>query len=255
MKKLTVIADWAADPLLTAELGTVIEGFTNHPDNTHIFFVPSNHSTIHGAYILAQLVERTERNGRPLESVFFMGKNEGASIFNVIRLRSGIYICGMNAGFNFSMIKTKIEEVYDYKISGDGNKNEHYLRVASHLMEAQEDDLDLEETSSSIIPELDQNYIGHIDAFGIAKTTIKLSSFKGVYQINNMIPVTINDKTHKARFVSKMKDADKDELVITESLIGSPDDPYLQIGIKSKERKLNQLFGDISPGDAIYIHT
>jgi S-adenosylmethionine hydrolase len=255
MKKLTVIADWAADQLLTNELRTVITGFTNHPDSNHIYFVPTNHTTIHGAYILSQLIEREERNGRPLESVFFMGTNKSSSTFNVIRLFSGIYICGMNAELNFSMIKPKIEEIYEYKAEGNANKNELYLRVAAHLVEAQEDALDLEEIPSSVIPEIEDAYVGHIDSFNNLKTTMKLSSLKGAYEIGDSISVTIHDKAQAARFVQTMREANENEMAITGSLIGDPNDPYLQIGMKSKKSSIHDIFGIVSPGDKIHINT
>ena len=44
------------------------------------------------------------------------------------------------------------------------------------------DELELEEISANIIPELDQFYIGHIDNFGNIKTTIVEEDFKGKYE-------------------------------------------------------------------------
>ena len=71
MKKLITIADWVADTLTCQEVRTSIEGYLKNSDNASVSFVSSTPSTIHTAYLLAQLVETEARYGRPLETLLF----------------------------------------------------------------------------------------------------------------------------------------------------------------------------------------
>jgi S-adenosylmethionine hydrolase len=193
MKKLIVVSDWVDDSLTCAEFSSAVLGFLSESKNTQITFVSSTPSTIHTSFLINQIVEVEERFGRPLETVIFQNtdprlqsktkveKAQGAK-FLVIRLKSGLYLCGPNAGYDFSMVKEKIDEVFEYKDFDKGSQfrsRDLYSRVCAHLMEAMEDELDLEEVSVDVIPDLKGFYIGHIDNFGNIKTTITHEDLKG----------------------------------------------------------------------------
>lgn len=245
MKKLIVIGDVAFDHLSSAEIKIAVDGFLKDSSTPNISFVGSTPSTIHTAFLLAQIVEDIERYGRPLETVIFQNtdprlhstssieKAAGAKPV-VIRLKSGIYVLGPNSGFDYSMIKNKIEELYVYQglnEKGQFHSRDLFSRISAHLMDSLEDELELEEISTNIIPELDKYYIGHIDNFGNMKTTITANDFKGKYELNEMVTIKINNVTKKVKLVANLFGGTPGELVIYPGSSGPKENRFLEITI------------------------
>ena len=126
MKKLIVIADWAGDSLTRAEIKIAVEGFLKDSKGANLSFISSSPSTIHTSFLISQLVSDVERYGHPLETVIFQNTDprlkvyeptrnaEGASPV-VIKLKSGIYLLGPNCEYDFSLIKDKIDVIFEYK--------------------------------------------------------------------------------------------------------------------------------------------
>lgn len=245
MKKLIVVADWASDSVNCQEIRSAVGGFLKDGSHPNISFVASTPSTIHTSFIISQIVEIEERYGKPLETVIFQNtdpriqtkesvqKAKGAD-FIVIKLKSGMYLCGPNAGYDFSMQKDKIEAVYLYPGLDRGTQfrsRDLYSRVSAHLMDYMEDELDLEEADESIIPELRGNYIIHIDSYGNMKTNMSHEKLKGKYEYGDMLTITINDVKKKVKFVSNLFGGVPGELVIYPGSSGTKDDPFLEISI------------------------
>lgn len=238
MKNLIVLADWAQDGLSCQEFRSAVGGFLKDPTFLNISFVFSSPSTIHAGFLCSQIVETEERYGRPLETVIFLNVDprldgRGASLL-VIKLKTGLYLLGPNAGYNFSLIKQKIEEVFVYQGFDKGSQfrsRDFYSRVCAHLMDGMEDELELEEISSNQIPFLQGYYIGHIDNFGNIKTTITTSEFKGKYEKGETLRVVINKIEKKVRYVSGLFGGEVGELVIYPGSSGPKDDPYLEISV------------------------
>lgn len=245
MKKLIVVADWAHDSLTNQEVRTAIEGFAKKPNTLNITFVSSTPSTIHTSYLLQQLVRTEERYGRPGETVFFQNTDprvqtkdgveqaKGAE-FIVIRLKSGIYLCGPNAGYDFSLLKPSIEYVYRYPGLDKGSQfrsRDLYSRVSAHLMDEMEDELDLDEQPSNCIPELRGYFVGHIDNYGNVKTTITHEDLKGKVAIGEKVEVELNGIKKSAMYVSNLFGGVPGELVIYPGSSGDPSNPYMEISV------------------------
>jgi len=245
MKKLIVISDWVDDSLTCAEFSSAVLGFLSESKNAQITFVSSTPSTIHTSFLINQIVEVEERFGRPLETVIFQNtdprlqsktkveKAQGAK-FLVIRLKSGLYLCGPNAGYDFSMVKERIDEVFEYKDFDKGSQfrsRDLYSRVCAHLMEAIEDELDLEEVLVDVIPDLKGFYIGHIDNFGNIKTTITYEDLKGKVEYGGYIKIKIGKVIKKVRYVDNLFGGEVGELVIYPGSSGKKDNPYLEISV------------------------
>ena len=245
MKKLIVVSDWVDDSLTCAEFSSAVLGFLSESKNAQITFVSSTPSTIHTSFLINQIVEVEERFGRPLETVIFQNtdprlqsktkveKAQGAK-FLVIRLKSGLYLCGPNAGYDFSMVKERIDEVFEYKDFDKGSQfrsRDLYSRACAHLMEAMEDELDLEEVLVDVIPDLKGFYIGHIDNFGNIKTTITHEDLKGKVEYGGYIKIKIGKVVKKARYVDNLFGGEVGELVIYPGSSGKKDNPYLEISV------------------------
>lgn len=245
MKKLFVVADLAFDTLSCAEIKIAVEGFLKDSTTLDITFVGSTPSTIHTSFLVNQLVEDVERYGRPLETVIFQNtdprlhsrqsieKASGAKPV-IMKLKSGIYLLGPNSGYDFSMIKSRIEELFVYSglnEKGQFHSRDLYSRISAHLMDYLEDELELEEISTDIIPELDEFYIGHIDNFGNIKTTIITEDFKGKYEYGDIVNLKINQIVKKAKYVPNLFGGIPGELVIYPGSSGKKDNRFLEISI------------------------
>lgn len=249
MKKLTAISDWARDPLFTEQVRISIDGFIKDPAFATIHFVPVSSSSIHIAYVLAHLVEIEERNGSPLESVIYLGSAEKTPAeFIILRLISGMYICGINNQYNFSLIKHKIEEVYKYDMDSSQSSHENQWRMCAHLLESMQDDLDLEEMASSIIPDLRGHYIGYIDNYGNIKTTMRHDFFKGRYELGDTISLRIGMQTHQMIYRDHIMQDDEFSLVPSEDTF--LDNPFMNI-VNHNGRTPEELFHYPKPGMTI----
>ncbi|MCS7093372.1 MAG: SAM-dependent chlorinase/fluorinase [Patescibacteria group bacterium] len=245
MRKLVVIADWAEDSLSCAEVKIAVNGYLKVQEKADISFVASKPSTIHTSFLVNQIVEDVEIFSSPKEVVIFQNtdprlnyssptkKAEGAKAL-ILRLYSGIYVLGPNSGYDFSLIKKKIEKVYHYtgvNEEGQFHSRDLYARICAHLMNYLEDELELEEASIVEIPDLEGYYIGHIDNFGNIKTTITYEDFKGRYAYGDLVKIKINNVTKEARYVSNLFGGYPGELVIYPGSSGSKDNRFLEISV------------------------
>lgn len=251
MKKLIAIADWVSDSLSCQELRSVVEGYLKTPDGANISFITSTSSTVHIGFLLSQAIETEERYGRSQETVIIQNtdprikSNKGAE-FVILKLVSGIFVCGPNTKYNYSLIKDKIDRIYFYKglnVDSQFRSRDIYARVCAHLMDEMEDELELEQTHVSIIPQLEGDYIGHIDNFGNIKTTIKKDSLKGRYEFGDEIEITINKTKKKALYVSNLFAAWPGELVIYPGSSGPKDNPYLEVTVWQRFTEENPTTG------------
>lgn len=285
MKKLFIVSDWGHDSLSAAEVKIAIFGFLTSNIIPDITFVNSSPSTIHASFLTQQLVYSIERLGNPQETIIFQNvdpriilttKNNASDDeeniliqenFNrflhklvLMKLATGIWVFGPNAQFNFSLIKNKIEKIYYYpnfEKGGQFRSRDLYSRICAHLLEENEDRLELEEITLDAIPPLTGFYIGHIDNFGNIKTTIKKSEFKGKVEFNQKLKIKINNITQSVKYVKSLFADSPNQLIIYPGSSGDYDDPYLEISVwRTFENKDSQktglhYFNNPLPGEKI----
>lgn len=245
MKKLIIIADWAHDSLNRQEVKTAVEGFLKDNCQANISFVEATPSTIHTAFLMNQTVLTEEHYGDPLNAVVFQNtdpriqtmegvkKAKGAE-FIIVKLKSGMFLCGPNAGYDFSLIRNKIDLVFHYRGLDQGSQfrsRDLYARVSAHLMDEMEDEMELEEVPANNIPALDDHYVGHIDNHGNIKTTMTHEELKGVFEYGNTVEITLNDVKKKALYVDNLFGATPGQLVMYPGSSGTKDNPYLEISV------------------------
>ncbi len=272
MKKLIVIADYGNDSLATQEIKSSVEGFVKDSKSINISFVSSRLSTINTAFLLSQLVLTENRYGQPQETVFFVNTDpriqtkkkvpqaKGAKGV-IIRLKSGIYIIGPNAGYCFSLIKEFIQEIYYYSGLEKGSQfrsRDNYPRIIAHLMDYMEDELDLEPTDPGIIPNLREKCILHIDNYNNIKTNYTHQDLKGKFSYGDEIKVTINKTTKKAKYVDNLFGAEPGVLVIYPGSSGHRDNPFVEITIRKTFDKNDlsaskDIFNNAQPEDKVEI--
>lgn len=245
MKKLIVIADWASDSLTCQEFKSAFEGFLKINKNTSISFVSSTPSTIHTGFLLSQIVTTEERYGDPLNTVIFQNTDpriyteeaivqaKGAD-FIIVRLASNVIICGPNAGYDFSFVRSKIQKAFTYPGLDKGSQfrsRELYSRVSAHLVDGMEDEFELEEMHTNMIPGIIGYYVAHIDNFGNIKTTITHEDIKEKYHIGNSIGIKLNTIEKEIKYVNNLFGGVPGELVMYPGSSGNPVNPYMEISI------------------------
>jgi len=245
MKKLIVLADWASDSLTCQEIKISVEGFLKDSTNANISFVSSTPSTIHTSFLINQLVEDIERYGQPLETVIFQNtdprlhsktsiEKAAGALPVIMKLKSGIHLLGPNAGYDFSMIKSRIDELFTYtgvNEKGQFHSRDLYSRLSAYLMDYMEDELELEEIGLDNIPMLEGKHIGHIDNYGNIKTTMVEEDFKGKYEYGEIVGLQINQIVKKAKYVKNLFGGIPGELVIYPGSSGKKDNRFLEISV------------------------
>lgn len=274
MKKLVAVADWAADTLLCQEFRTAVEGHLQNQDiHPRISFVASSSSTIHTAFLASQVIQTEEKLGHPVEQVVFVNSDSRLSAdsedttarpgqFFIIRLQSGMYVCGPNAGYTFSLIRHKIDRIFTY--SGiDESIRQHrfrdaYPRVLALVMENLEDEMETDEAHTHMVPALDHKIIGHIDTFGNIITTIPHEELKGKSEFGELVHVTVHGITKMATYVEHRFAGKPGHLVVYPGSYGDPGNAYLEVSVwQSKAEELGETgihsFPDVRPGMKIEI--
>lgn len=280
MKKLIVISDYDSQSVEQCEIRSAIEGNLREPYNPNISFVQSSSNSIQVAFILSQLIETEERFGRPLDTVFFVGvdprsKHEAeishqlrhGADFYILRLKSGMYVCGPNAEYTFSFLNKKIHQLYLYKNFGENNSRfrsrDNFSKIVAYLMDSLQDDMELQDIHTTMIPVLTSHYIGDINNFGTLKTTLTKERMKGKYMFEDVVSFQIGGKKVNAKYLDSLFLSTPGEIVVFPSSNGHADNPYLSIGIwrnfaaeRENYNKFHpnlQLLSQIQVGDEIII--
>jgi hypothetical protein len=220
MKKLIVISDAASDPLYNQELRSTIEGSVKGQDYPFISFVPCNSNTIQSGFLISQIVKTEEYYGRAINTILFVNNGirdlaqNTQSFYDiyVIRLKSGMYLCGFNIGYNFSFIKEDIEEIFSYQaLKEDENplRSDSCLRLCAHLIDNMQDDLELDERSSNIILQPSHFYVAQQNSFQELYTTLTKEVLEGKYKIGDLVTINVNGQSKQVRFADRWKKSEE----------------------------------------------
>lgn len=230
----------------------MLGGYLKDSSNPNIHFVNSTPSSINAAFLASQLVSLEEKYAKPLVTVVFISADPRVgtkrSDFVVLRLKSGIMVCGANAKYSFSFLKHKADEIFIYNNVDETNQyrdKDLYPRVVAHLMDEMEDELGLEELSSNAIPEVLGYYVGHLDNFGNIKTTIPRSALTGKYEYGETLTIELNTIKKKVLYVNNLFESESGKLVLYPGPLGDANDPYLEISVRRN-------FSEDNPTTGIY---
>ncbi|MCX7996900.1 MAG: SAM-dependent chlorinase/fluorinase [Patescibacteria group bacterium] len=272
MKKVLVVADWAADPLYTQQFRSALGGYMSAANFPDLAFIPAHPSTIHTGYLAAQAVETEERLGSPLETVLFVHTDPRLPVSErddvprpaellILLLVSGLYVVGTNAGNAFSLLKHKVHRAFTYPGINEqpaSRGRDVYSRIVAHLAENLETKMELEEIHTHLIPLLDRAVVGHVDVFGNIHTSIHREDLREKHAYNEIVTVRLHGAVRKARFVEHLFAGTSGELVVYPGPCGPQENPYLSISAWEREpeelgKTGAECFGYPKPGETVSI--
>lgn len=246
MKKLFVVSDWAGDALAFPQFYTSVEGrLKNDTPRPTILPVATSPSTIHASYLARQLVETEKRYGRPEETVVLIEASSHSHVqtaqetaasapFYIVRLACGIYVMGTNSGYTFTLLKDQIADVFTFEsidMTVAFGARDEYSRMCAYLLEYMEDELEFDEVHTYMIPELVAHHVGHVDVFGNIQTTVTVEDLKGKVEHGQFVEIMIDDHLLHVQYAPHRYAVNPGTPVISPSSTGSPDNPYLELGV------------------------
>jgi hypothetical protein len=230
MKKLIVIADWSMDGLYTQSFRSIVEGFLMDQEYPQISFVRVDSNAFSTGFLLKQLVQTEEMFGRPQNTIFYVsspGKPTGP--FMILRLASGMMVCGFNTDTVFSFLKRQLKKIDTYTEQQDVFSIDRYPRLIAHLMNDMEDEMEFDELPTNIIPEVRGAQIGYIDYAGSIVLTITEDDLKGKSSSGSTVEVRIGEVSTRIFFDLTNPKDHTDDMVLTTSRFGPVDAKYLMI--------------------------
>jgi hypothetical protein len=179
--RIVTIGDYGAGDLAFAEVQDRIEASCKEYDvDVHSYEERSVRafSTVHTAFILAQLARNTKQ---PSLKKYFVNtaprfdnkeartNNEGEG-FVYARLKNGVEICAVNSGYSLSFIKDAAVEIRTIDVSKEGSQfrsRDNFPTAFARVISG--DRSALGEDIAQHIPDMPQDVIVHSDGYGNLK--------------------------------------------------------------------------------------
>lgn len=243
MKKLIILSDWEHDSVRRQQVKTAINTYLKDAHGAAIECVAAGTESLQATYILKQLLDTAARYDDPsavvilvdiLSEKLLKDQLEDEDLLRplILKLKNGTYIVGPNRDNVFSLIKPTIEAVFKYpgfKLVRSFPARDSYSRIAAHLVDSLEDELDLEEVHLDAIPALNDHFVGYVDTLGDIYTTLTIEDLKGHAEPNAVAKLRIGETNLEANYVLNQYQPDEGEYIVYPSFFGSPDNAYLAI--------------------------
>lgn len=163
--------------------------------------------------------------------------NEGEQ-FKYALLNNNVEICGVDAGYCFSFVKSKIKSFHLIKVQNKGSQfrsRDFYPQVAAGIINGQHKQYLGEKLAHLNIPDIPQEKIMHIDAYGNIKTTIRHSSLR--LKPGQKIRIVINHISHTGIYANANFAVKSGDLAFAPGSSGGKD-PFMEIFLRSGNASL-----------------
>lgn len=240
MRSIFTISDWAKDTLRVEQFRVMVEGYAKKYEDVSLRSIQTGTSPLEAGFLAQELSVTTAKYGRPNETVIHIHiekpEYETSAVVPktlVILLKSGVYVCGQNLEHVFSFLKSEIEEVFEYpglNMDTVSQRFENSARLSAHLADYLEDELDLRETSSSEIIDLDREvrYVAHVGADGTVVTTYTVEDLKGKKEVGDKLIVKSGEINFTAMYTQEMTQDLQESVIVAPSVYGPLGNPYLR---------------------------
>ncbi|MDZ7586706.1 MAG: SAM hydroxide adenosyltransferase [Patescibacteria group bacterium] len=193
-----IVADYGTGDLAFTE---VIQRFKYLLPTTEIFPISTPpFSTLNTGFIISQLALYNPShklfiysNTAPRKDDSQIRNDNEGEQFKYALLTNGVEICGVDAGYCFSFVKSHIKAFNLIKVQNKGSQfrsRDFYPQAAAGIINGQHNQYLGKKITHKNIPDIPQNKIMHVDSYGNIKTTILHSSI--TLQPGQKIRVVIN---------------------------------------------------------------
>ncbi len=158
-------------------------------------------------------------------------KNEGERLIYA-KLKNGVDIVGVNAGYCFSFIKPHIEKVHIANVANKGSQfrsRDFYPEAVVSVLQGKTD-LIGEAFDVDFIPDLPKNRIAWIDGYGNMKTSTRASEVKDC-EPGQPLVVILNGMKRTAFFTDGSFSVREGELAFSPGSSGG-DDPFMELFLR-----------------------
>jgi S-adenosylmethionine hydrolase len=167
-------------------------------------------------------------------------KNNKGEKFAYAKLKNGVEIMAVYAGYTFSFIKPYIETFHLVNVSNEGSqfRSRDNFPEAVARMVAKDVTVIGEKIAAENILDVPQQKIGSVDGYGNIKTTTTLS--KCSYDPGQKLSITLNNKTIEATFTDGIFNIPQGEVAFAPGSSGHSD-RFMEIFYRGKSAW--ELFG------------
>lgn len=157
-------------------------------------------------------------------------QNEG-EVLVYAKLKNGVQIVGVNAGYCFSFVKSEIETLHVAKVVSKGSQfrsRDFFPEAVVGIARGHEEFIG-ETLPIENIPEIPERRIGWIDGYGNMKTTSRASQFN--YQPGQPLTITLKGIRRTAFFTDGSFSVREGELAFSPGSSGGSD-PFMEIFLR-----------------------
>ncbi|MEI7653385.1 MAG: hypothetical protein WCJ70_03875 [bacterium] len=264
MRKIVVISDWAHDSLACQEFRTALYGYAKVAVDLKLSFVLSQQSAVHAGFLISQVATTDERYASPTETVIFVDVQEAEydtpdevkldPPFLVAKLTSGLHVCGLQRGLEYSFIHKRIDECWSFSepqtdFSPVPYRDSH-ARLVAHIADYMEDELDLEEVHTARIPQILVNmfYVLRHDHRGVVTTSLTHEDVSEHSKSGDQVVLSLGGKSHTFTYSDHASSAMMRPWHLYPGASGDPKNPYMDL-LGDPSSRL-----DVVPGDKVILN-
>ena len=215
-------------------------------------------STIETGFWIAQIGLHSEHpnlvifsNTAPRGKIAWTGEHTQPFVCGL--LDNGIPLFTVNAGFNLSFVKDRLQGLWEVLVPNTGTQfrsRDQYPEATMAILNGDTNRIG-KAIDLSTIPSVPGNRVASIDGYGNVKTTIRASQVTDQLHQASRLRVTINGKTHDAVNELSGQSAKDGELKIGVGSSGGKNDPFIEIvrimGSARKDFDLDAPRDDLDP--------
>lgn len=263
MRKIVVVSDWANDSLACQEFRSALYGYSKVAVDLKISFVLSQQSTVHAGFLLSQISMTEERYGSPTEAMIFVDVTEKSDDtpdemrvthpFLAVKLVSGLYICGLQRGYEYTLIHKRIDECWSFSEPHTDFTlvpyRDSHARLAAHIADYMEDELDLEELHTAQIPSIPEGnfFVLRHDHRGVITTSLTHDDIRERSTSGDQVVLSLADRSHTFTYSDNPASAHMRSWHLYPGPSGDPHNPYMDVLADSSSRL------DVMPGDEVVL--
>ena len=233
-----IVADYGTGDLAFAEVSQRLKHLL--PQAQVLTTSASPFSTLNTGFIIAQLALYNPSqhlfifsNTAPRKDDAQKRQNNEGEIFKYALLDNDVEVCAVDSGYCFSFIKPHIKTFKTIQVKNQGSQfrsRDFYPQAVAGIINNQPDKYLGKTLPTADIPDVPENRLMHIDAYGNLKTTIRQSQIK--LKSGQNLRITLDHKTRTGIYANGNFAVKSGNLAFAPGSSGG-DDPFMEVFLRS----------------------